>query len=246
MADYTAIMNQLNHSQPFSRADLQLAMNQIGMNSSDNTVNHLIIKLLQSGQIYRTGRNQYSAALSKRIYQFPHSEFTLSVVNEIREAHPYLDFRIFELIQLNEFVNHQIAHNIVFVSVEGEFGEDVFNTLWETHQGGVLLKPSIDDLFRYMTDDMIIIVKLPTESPKGISDFWDTRIEKMLVDIAVDKLLNKIVYKGEYPAIFHDAIQNYNMDKSLMARYARRRGALDKFRTFLKTDAGLSEEEFSI
>ena len=106
MADYTAIMNQLNHSQSFSRADLQLAMNQIGMYSSENTVNHVIINLLQSGQIFRTGRNQYSVALSKRIYQFPHAEFALSVVNEIREAHPYLDFRIFELIQLNEFVKH--------------------------------------------------------------------------------------------------------------------------------------------
>ncbi|WP_431309861.1 DUF6577 family protein, partial [Staphylococcus aureus] len=79
-------------------------------------------------------------------------------------AHPYLDFRIFELVQLNEFVNHQIAHNIVFVSVEGELEADVFNTLWEKHKGSVLLKPDADELFRYMNEDMVVIIKLPTES----------------------------------------------------------------------------------
>lgn len=65
------------------------------------------------------------------------------MAGEIGAAHPYLDFRIFELVQLNEFVNHQIAQNMIFVSVEGELEEDVFNTLWENYEGSVLLKPGI-------------------------------------------------------------------------------------------------------
>ena len=149
-------------------------------------------------------------------------------------------------MQLNEFIDHQIANNIIFVSVESDLGGYVFDTLWENHHGSVLLRPAAEDVFRYLVDDLIIIGKLPSESPKGKPEFWDTRIEKMLVDIAVDKLLRQIVSSGEYPALFHNAIQKYTIDKSVMTRYARRRGALDKFRRFLRNDARLPEEVFSI
>ena len=32
----------------------------------------------------------------------------------------FLEYRIFELVQMNEFLNHQIAHNAVFVFVEDD------------------------------------------------------------------------------------------------------------------------------
>ena len=97
-----------------------------------------------------------------------------------------------------------------------------------------------------MNEDMIVILKLPTESPKGISVFWDTRIEKMLVDIAVDKLLTKVVYAGEYPTIYRDVFKKYAIDVNAMFRYARRRGAFEKYRYFLVHEVGLEPEEFWI
>lgn len=232
--------------QSFNRNDLQSIMVSDHANATDSTVNHTIIRLLKDRNIIRTGRNKYSIAGSKNIYQFPHSAQVKSLADEISSAHPFLDFRVFELTQLNEFVNHQIAHNILFVSVEGGLEEDVFSTLWENHRGSVMLKPSINDLYRYMTENTIVIEKLPTESPKGIDAFWDTRLEKMLVDIAVDKTLRKVVYSGEYQNIYQDAVKKYVIDKNAMVRYARRRGALEKYRKFLREEANLSSEEFSI
>ena len=244
--DTAFLLNKLGSLRSFSRADLYAIMMESGYQTSDSIVNHLIGRMVHDGAVIRLGRNRYTVANDKKIYHFPHSEKVISLADEIRSAHPYLDFRIFELVQLNEFVNHQIAQNMIFVSVEGELEEDVFNTLWENHEGSVLLKPSIEDLFRYMTEGIIVINKLPSESPKGITDFWDTRLEKMLVDIAVDKLLGKVVYSGEYPAIFQDAFVKYAIDKNVMARYARRRGALDKYRAFLRNEAGILQEEFSL
>jgi hypothetical protein len=221
-------------------------MEECGYHTSESITNHMITRMLVAGDIARIGRNRYCVSNSQKAYHFSHSEFAVSVANEIVEAHLYLDFRIFELVQLNEFVNHQIAHNIVFVSVEGGLEEDVFNTLWERHKGSILLKPDVDELFRYMNEDMVVIIKLPTESPKGIDVFWDTRLEKMLVDIAVDKLLRKIVYSGEYPTIYQDAFSKYVIDKSVMVRYARRRGALVKYREFLINEAGLNQGDLGI
>ena len=97
----------------------------------------------------------------------------------------------------------------------------------------VLLKPDANELFRYLNEDMVVIVKLPTETPKGTDAFWDTRLEKILVDIAVDKLLRKVVSSSEYLAIYQGAFDKYAIDKNMMFRYARRRGALEKYKEFL-------------
>lgn len=246
MADTAVILDKIGKHNPFARSDLQMVMEECGYHTTDSIANHLLIKMLDSGDIARIGRNRYCVSDSLKTYSFPYSEFASMVADEIIKAHPYLDFRIFELVQLNEFVNHQIAHNIVFVSVEGELEEDVFNTLWENHQGSVLLKPDVEELYRYMTEDMVVIIKLPTESPRGTDVFWGTRLEKMLVDIAVDKLIRKVVYSGEYAAIYQDAFRKYAIDKNAMFRYARRRGALEKYRNFLMNEAGLSQEDLSV
>lgn len=240
------IIEKLKDKASFSRLDLYEIMLSQNKETSTSRANHMLDRLIKDGYVKKVGRNMYRAGSNEREYSFPHSEQAKKIAKEIQDAHPYLDFRLFELVQLNEFVNHQLANNIIFVSAEGELEGDVFNSLWDKHQGGVLLKPDKDEIFRYMTDDMIVILKLPTESPKGIEYFWDTRLEKMLVDIAVDKLMRGIVYSGEYPMIFEDAIEKYIIDKNIMKRYATRRGALKKFRTFLKEEAGISEEKFAI
>ena len=246
MADRARIKEQLSYIDPFSRSDVHMVMEQCGYYASPNVINHLIDRMMADKDIARVGRNQYSVLATGNVYSYIYSDFSKKLAEEIVNAHPYLDFRVFELIQLNEFVNHQISQNIIFITVEKDMGEVVFNTLWEIHQGAVLLRPNVMDIFRYMRDNLIIIDKLPSESPKGVLDFWNTRLEKMLVDIAVDKVLKKIVYQGEYPSIFKDAISRYPLDKSMMARYSRRRGALEKFRVFLQEKACISPGEFTV
>ena len=148
MTDTLAILGGIGNRSPFSRADLQTIMEECGYQASESGTSRIIKKLLETGAIVRVGRNRYCVADSRKTYHFPHSEFTVSVAKEIIEAHPYLDFRIFELIQMNEFVNHQIAQNIVFVSVEAPLEEDVFNTLFISNhdrRGG-------DDMIKFLFD----------------------------------------------------------------------------------------------
>ena len=52
---------------------------------------------------------------------------------------------------------------------------------------------------------MIIIKKLVSESPKGERAVWETKLEKMLVDLVADKLLLSSVSSGEYDSIFYQA-----------------------------------------
>ena len=69
-------------------------------------------------------------------------------------------------------------------------------------------------------------------------------MEKILVDIAVDKLLSQIVPAGEYRNIFTDSIDRYFLDKKGMFRYTKRKGAEEKFRAFLeKYKINLEDDE---
>ena len=50
---------------------------------------------------------------------------------KITDRYPLLEFQMWELIQFNEFLNHQIAKNIIVVEVENMLEDSVFDTLRE-------------------------------------------------------------------------------------------------------------------
>lgn len=229
------IIYNIPHQENFSREDFIAAFERKNKNRTKASGRYRFQKLLSKGEIYRVGRNQYRMAEdSKSHYSYHYSELSLDIAKKIEALYPELDFRIFELVQLNEFVNHQIAHNVIFVFVESELGSYVFDSLKERYIGKILLNPSVETFHQYWSDNMIVIKKLVSESPKGEGAVWETRIEKMLVDLVADKLLLSSVSSGEYDGIFHQAFRDFYIDESQLFRYASRRNAKSKI--LLHTD----------
>lgn len=229
------IIYTIPHQENFSREDFIAAFERKNKNRTKASGRYRFQKLLSNGEIYRVGRNQYRMAEdSKSHYSYHYSELSLDIAKKIEALYPELDFRIFELVQLNEFVNHQIAHNVIFIFVESELGSYVFDSLKERYIGKILLNPSIETFHQYWSDNMIVIKKLVSESPKGEGAVWETRLEKMLVDLVADKLLLSSVSSGEYDGIFHQAFRDFYIDESRLFRYASRRNAKSKI--LLHTD----------
>ena len=191
-------------------------------------------KKLDQGTIVRTGWNQYSANAEKKRYSYSYSAESNEIVAAIERNYYDLEFRIFELSQLNQFVNHLLVHNAIFVSVENEMVDFVFGTLNKKYPGRVLLKPSLELYYRYQQDNEIIVIRLPSEAPKGFDRSWETRLEKILVDVLVDKLIGGIVPDGEKQRIIDGIYSDYLVDETTMIRYAKRKGAEKKLRTALK------------
>lgn len=223
------IIYNIPHQENFSREDFITAFQKKNKNETKSSGRYQFQKLLSNGDIYRVGRNNYRMAEdSKGYYSYQYSEPAFDIAKKIETLYPELDFRIFELVQLNEFVNHQIAHNVIFVSVESGLGSYVFDSLKDQYLGKILLNPSVEIFHQYWSEDMIVIQKLVSESPKGEGAVWETRLEKMLVDLVADKLLLSSVNSGEYDSIFHQAFQDFYIDESQLFRYARRRNAKNK------------------
>ena len=216
----------LHNQNSFSRDNLRAAMNNCGMYISEASFKLKLQWLIKSGKIVRVGRNAYCIPNDRlHKYRYEPSELSGDVTGRLQENHPYLDFTMFELVQLNEFINHQVAHNALFVSVEADLGGFVFETLKTAYPGKILLYPNIKTYHQYWFSDMIVIGKLITESPKDREMPKAARLEKILVDIIADPLLSSSVSESEYPGIYWNAFNKYVVDESCLFRYARRRSS---------------------
>ena len=225
----------LAEKKSFSRQEFFQVFRENGFKAGEESLKKRLQKMLNAGAIMRVGRNAYCVpekGMSQ--YEYQYSNISNDVARIIKETYPYLEFLIFELFQLNEFVNHQLAHNIIFVSVESAIMDFIFDTLKESYPGKVLVNPTPEVFHQYWVDNMIVVTKIITESPKGYKHNWHTRIEGILVDLMSAPLLQESISKSEYAAVFEDAFTRYVVDESCLFRYAKRRAADKKIKRFIK------------
>lgn len=230
----TDYLKSLENYSSFTRKELSFAISEYGLNISDSMLKVVIKKLLESHEIARVGRNAYCVINNSiKEYCYHYSELSCEVAEIVSNNFPYLDFTIFELVQLNAFLNHQIAHNVVFISVEGDLCDFVFDKLKERYPGKVLINPTNEIYNQYWCDDMIVVERLVSEAPRGIDKKWHTRIEKLLVDIYTDPIQKETFSASELPTIYEDAFAGYIIDESCMFRYAKRRGIENKLKKYI-------------
>ena len=105
-------------------------------------------KRIDAGNLIRIGWNQYTVQTTKRRYTPHYSILADRIAGLIDKTFVGLNFQLFELVQLNEFINHQIAHNTVFVFVENDLQNYVFDTLKQSYPGRVMLRPNIKNYYQ--------------------------------------------------------------------------------------------------
>ena len=224
----------------FTRKELLESFRMAGYMLSEASFYKKVEELVKNGQIIRVGRNVYSLPDGKRLtYEYKYSELAEEVAQEIAQQYPYVNFSIFEFVQLNDFVNHLIAHNVIFLSVEAEIMDFVFETLRGKYPGKVLINPTVEIYHQYWSDNMIVLGKLTTEAPKGQKASWHTRLEKMLVDIMAEPLLLASISRAEYPHIYEDAFDRYIVDENGLFRYASRRKVTKKIKELIRKETDI-------
>ena len=218
----------------FSKKELLSSFRSSGYSKSESSFLAYFQELIRDSRIQRIGRNAYRVADSNlKSYEYSYSNQSNAVATAIKVMHPYLDFSIFEMVQLNEFANHQIGRNTIFVFVDADVIDYVFDSLKTEYSSNILLHPSIGDYHRYKADDTIVLCRRISESPVGHNPEWSTCIEKLLVDIVAEQLIASSFGDSETPRIYEGAFEKYVIDESKLFRYARRRNAADKITTLI-------------
>ena len=235
--------NQLLLQGSFTRQEYYRTVAEGSGKISEDALAYSLRKDLSEGRILRVGWNRYSFQGSKKIYTHTYSDEACDVAGKIITEYPDAEFQIFELVQLNEFVNHLYAHNTIFLFVENDLIDYVFDSLRQPCFGRLMIKPDITDYYRYLADDQVVLLRLPSGSPRGNQEKWQSRIEKILVDITVDKLVSNIIPESEFETVFREASERYFIDAKTMFSYARRKGATVKLKQVLQKYAAFLMEK---
>ena len=209
---------------PFSRQEILDAARTIDPSFKETQLRHLMGTLLGSNLMLRVGRNQYKKVEKepqKSVFTGVYSNAALQVIKYMQEQFPLISFRVWELSWLNEFFNHLIARNQIFLEVEKDGCDFVFSALAEELPGRVLLRPKAQELLHYGIDDGIIIDPLITEAPKSDGEPYQVPLEKLIVDLFAKK--NLMLSKGDFPSAIEIMFCRYRIDQVSMRRYARRR-----------------------
>ncbi len=212
-------------------------------NIGRSTIYQKLKILCESGEIIRTHRGHYAVS-KKKCYSYNLSDTAKNISTMIQAKYPLVDFQIWELYQMNEFINHQMAKNTILVDVENMLDESIFNLLFKAYPH-VLLNPGVDEYYKYTGDETIVVRKLISEAPPSYGEYRQAPLEKVLVDLFGRGIIGFLISHSEYRSIYEDAFQKYNINLSKLFRYARRRGIEEPIRKYIceETDIKLEDEK---
>ena len=142
---------------------------------------------------------------------------------------------------MNEFVNHLLAKNTIFIEVENILDESVFNLLFDRYPH-VLHNPDTEEYYKYAGDETIVVRKLISETPSPFGQYRQASLEKLLVDLFGRGIPGSLLARSEYRAIYEDSFRKYTINQAKLFRYARRRGIEKNIRDFIHKETCIALE----
>lgn len=237
-----AALARLPAGDVFNKAAFREAVRSLRPGCSEASINWMLVTLRRQGRLAAAGAGKYyrapEGAPARKSYRYPHSPEWLELEQTVSAAFPLANFQMWELIQMNDFVNHQIAKNVIFVETEPMLADAVYEALRERHPCA-MLQPDAEEFFqRRAPGTDVVVQKLLTEAPTP-SAGHSSPIEKLLVDLFSKKLPGQLIERSEYPRIFADAFDKYAIDETRLLRYAKRRHLRDAILSFIKNQTAI-------
>ncbi len=228
--------DNLDDKKVYSHRMLVNELKTIKPDLSDSAYQWAITILIRSGTIAKMGYDSYALSIGvpKKEYNPVYSKSSLELIALICEEYPYVQFTVFETILLNDYLNHLIAQNTIFLQVEKESSIYIFRFLQECGYTNIMYKPNKEEYDLYWSSDCIVITDLISQAPLKKENQHSIMLEKMLVDILADKLISSTYSKNELSDIFKQALNKYLVDKVRMLRYAGRRNKEKEIREYLE------------
>ena len=233
---YEQIENVLKSGETYSHKELLDELRTMKPDLSESTYHWSISSLVREGKLRRLGYDAYSCSDSfpKKEYHPLYSDLSLELINLINGKYPHVMFTVFETVMMNEFLNHLIAQNTVFIQAEKECSIFVFRFLQEKGYQNLMYKPGINDFDLYWSRDGIVVTDLISEAPLRTDEPHTIMLEKMLVDMIADKLISVTYSKAELPDVLEQAQSRYYLDRIRLFRYARRRNREKELKQYLE------------
>lgn len=183
-----------------------------------------------SQQLYRLLKSNRLKRIEQGVYGLPVSLFAVS--EEIKQLNailktqfPFADFCLWSSNVIMPFMHHIPNLNFIYVDVENDVAESVFNFLRSNQPKPIFFRPSKEEFIRYVVGvEAIIIRVLISESPlQMVENIYVPTLEKVLVDIAGDVEFY-FLQGAEITYFYRNLLECNKINKRKLLRYASRRG----------------------
>ena len=233
---YEKAVGNLNTSKTYSYHSLVGELMRFKPELSIGAFSWIVKDMVDCGMIVKKGYDEYALPDVKELsaYEPNYTEQAIEIIEMLSERFPYVQFTLFETVLMNDFLNHMIAQNTLFIQVEKESSIFIFRELQDAGYSNLMYKPKGKDFNLYRVKDSIIVSDLISEAPIRTDKPHSILLEKMLVDMCADKLIASTFSKSELPDVFEQAQSRYRLDKTKMLRYARRRSRDDEIKKYLE------------
>jgi hypothetical protein len=201
----------------------------------ESSIGWVIYRLIRKNIITKLDAKTYYIGKLKIYKGSLSSELAKKVKAIINQTYPDVKFVIYESTMLNEWVNHQISRNVIFVEVEKYFMIDIFKLIQEKYFN-VLLNPTRDYFYLY-DGEIIVINQLVTQAP--IDRLARTiTLEKLIVDFYTKDLINEFINDFEKEEVIDIMFKSYAINTNTILAYSKRRNNYD---TILKVLEALNK-----
>ena len=233
---YEATSKKLEVGHRYSHQELIKLLKNDYPQMRDSSYHWAVCGMLKSGSLTKIARNVYVVQNERKkpVYRPAYSDLAAKLISQVSDKYPSVHFTVFETALMNDFLNHLVAQNTVYIQMEKDVSIFVFRFLQELGYDHLLYKPNKDDYALYWKKDCIVVTDLISEAPLSASALHEICLEKMLVDMYCDKLISSAYSKSEYPETLKQAMETYHIEPAKMMRYARRRGREDEMKKILQ------------
>lgn len=205
-------------------------------NLTDKAIHWHLHDLKQRGVLTSLGRGIYGLAKKNKTDFQPRLERSqINLYKKIKDKFPYANHCIWPARWLTEFMVHLPSIQWTIVEVERDAVESVYSFVAQFSKTA-LMNPTAKEMQHYVFRDRsnIIVKILISESPlMQINKTIVPRLEKILVDLLVDKVVFDAYQGTELKNIFENAFVKYHINISALKRYARRRNHEGKLFDFI-------------
>ena len=131
-------------------------------NLSEKSLSQQLYRLLKSNRLERVKQGFYRLSVSL----FTVSEEIKHLNKILKNQFPFADFCLWSSNVLMPFMQHIPNLNFIYIDVENDVAESVFNFLKSNQKKSIFFRPSKEEYERYITGVETIIVRgLVSESP---------------------------------------------------------------------------------
>ena len=214
----SAIQEAIKGKKYFSVDAIKKRLRTTGTEFNNATVNQYLYNLKNEGKLFDAGRGWYATVGAPILLNTKPVEKLASVV---KKHFPLLKFAAWSTEQLQPFAHHMMTHFTSFIYTDVDsmapIAEHLKDRAYIVH-----LNPQQSEVDKYFDPSSATVVVRQSVTEQPVQNSYAT-IEKILVDLFLEKDRLHLMDGSEYERIFRALILSQRITMPRLLRYADRR-----------------------